>query len=192
MYVFGGFNSLLLSDILKYTPERCEAFDNETACLRAGPGVRCVWATTPPLCVPWENATVEQQQKVFEDCPPRPGMCHVLSVKARRVSFFAKFCLALCATVRSGLYLCFHPCPGDLPLAKWLQRHGDVSTSPSSCSCLLSSLFFFFYCTACPYFPVPNRHHQSGIRPGPLLCKGLLQELTSWEPDEQGLGIWFL
>ena len=80
MYVFGGFNSLLLSDILKYTPERCEAFDNETACLRAGPGVRCVWATTPPRCVPWEMATVEQQQKVFEDCPPKPGMCHVLSV----------------------------------------------------------------------------------------------------------------
>lgn len=80
MYVFGGFNSLLLSDILKYTPERCEAFDNETACLRAGPGVRCVWATTPPHCVPWEMATVAQQQKVFEDCPPKPGMCHVLSI----------------------------------------------------------------------------------------------------------------
>lgn len=80
MYVFGGFNSLLLSDILKYTPERCEAFDNETACLRAGPGIRCVWATSPPRCVPWEMATVEQQQKVFEDCPPKPGMCHVLSV----------------------------------------------------------------------------------------------------------------
>uniref|UniRef100_A0A8B9T0N6 Attractin n=1 Tax=Anas platyrhynchos TaxID=8839 RepID=A0A8B9T0N6_ANAPL len=58
MYVFGGFNSLLLSDILKYTPERCEAFDNETACLRAGPGIRCVWAATIPGCVPWEMATI--------------------------------------------------------------------------------------------------------------------------------------
>ncbi|PKU48492.1 attractin [Limosa lapponica baueri] len=72
MYVFGGFNSLLLSDILKYTPERCEAFDNETACLQAGPGVRCVWVSVPPHCVPWEMATVAQRQKVFEDCPPKP------------------------------------------------------------------------------------------------------------------------
>uniref|UniRef100_A0A8C0ZD99 Attractin n=1 Tax=Cyanistes caeruleus TaxID=156563 RepID=A0A8C0ZD99_CYACU len=67
MYIFGGFNSLLLSDILKFTPERCEAFDKETSCLRAGPGVRCVWAPRPPRCIPWENATVEQQQKVLED-----------------------------------------------------------------------------------------------------------------------------
>ncbi|XP_027766484.1 attractin-like, partial [Empidonax traillii] len=72
MYVFGGFNSLLLSDILKFTPERCEAFANESSCLRAGPGVRCVWAPKPARCVPWENATLEQQQKVLEDCPPKP------------------------------------------------------------------------------------------------------------------------
>ncbi|XP_032621716.1 attractin isoform X1 [Chelonoidis abingdonii] len=72
VYIFGGFNSLLLSDILKYTPESCEAYDNETSCLRAGPGVRCVWNTTFFLCVPWERATVEQQQKVFEECPSKP------------------------------------------------------------------------------------------------------------------------
>lgn len=98
MYVFGGFNSLLLSDILKYTPERCEAFANESACVRAGPGVRCVWAATSPRCVPWEMATVEQKQKVFEDCPPKSGMWHVLSVplpKGRVGSVFSKFCLLL-------------------------------------------------------------------------------------------------
>lgn len=74
VYIFGGFNSLLLSDILRYTPESCEAYDNETSCLRAGPGVRCVWNTTFSLCVPWERATIEQQQKVFEECPSKPGM----------------------------------------------------------------------------------------------------------------------
>lgn len=99
MYVFGGFNSLLLSDILKFTPERCEAFDNETSCLQAGPGVRCVWAPRPPRCIPWENATVEQQQKVFEDCPPKPGMCHILSISCseRRAGSLSlsKFCPVL-------------------------------------------------------------------------------------------------
>ncbi|XP_041283508.1 attractin [Onychostruthus taczanowskii] len=74
MYVFGGFNSLLLSDILKFTPERCEAFGNKTSCLGAGPGVRCVWAPHPPRCIPWENATLDQQQKVLEDCPPKPAV----------------------------------------------------------------------------------------------------------------------
>uniref|UniRef100_A0A8B9FYI4 Attractin n=1 Tax=Amazona collaria TaxID=241587 RepID=A0A8B9FYI4_9PSIT len=74
MYVFGGFNSLLLSDILKYTPEKCEAFDNETACVRAGRGVRCVWVRVPPHCIPWEMASIKQQQKVFEDCPPKPAV----------------------------------------------------------------------------------------------------------------------
>ncbi|XP_064275271.1 attractin isoform X5 [Passer domesticus] len=74
MYVFGGFNSLLLSDILKFTPERCEAFGNKTSCLGAGPGVRCVWAPQPPRCIPWENATLDQQQKVLEDCPPKPAV----------------------------------------------------------------------------------------------------------------------
>uniref|UniRef100_A0A8B9G002 Attractin n=1 Tax=Amazona collaria TaxID=241587 RepID=A0A8B9G002_9PSIT len=67
MYVFGGFNSLLLSDILKYTPEKCEAFDNETACVRAGRGVRCVWVRVPPHCIPWEMASIKQQQKQ-EEC----------------------------------------------------------------------------------------------------------------------------
>ncbi|POI32745.1 hypothetical protein CIB84_003503, partial [Bambusicola thoracicus] len=66
------YNSLLLSDILKYTPERCEAFANETACTHAGPGVRCVWDPARPSCVPWEMATLQQQQKVLEDCPAKP------------------------------------------------------------------------------------------------------------------------
>ncbi|NWW76156.1 ATRN protein, partial [Climacteris rufus] len=72
MYVFGGFNSLLLSDVLKFTPARCEAFGSEPSCLRAGPGLRCVWAASPPGCLPWEKATLQQQQKVLEDCPAKP------------------------------------------------------------------------------------------------------------------------
>ena len=61
MYVFGGFNSLLLSDILVFTSEQCEAHQSEAACLAAGPGVRCVWDTGSSQCVSWELAPEAQR-----------------------------------------------------------------------------------------------------------------------------------
>nr|XP_016851784.1 PREDICTED: attractin [Anolis carolinensis] len=75
MYIFGGFNSLLLSDIVKYTPESCEAYSNDT-CARAGPGLRCVWNASVSQCLPWEMATAQQEQKVIEECPPSPATDH--------------------------------------------------------------------------------------------------------------------
>nr|XP_056711187.1 attractin [Euleptes europaea] len=69
MHIFGGFNSLLLSDVVKYTPESCEAYSNETACSQAGPGIRCVWNGSIPQCLPWELATKYHQQKIIEECP---------------------------------------------------------------------------------------------------------------------------
>ncbi|KAG2462460.1 ATRN1 protein, partial [Polypterus senegalus] len=41
MYVFGGFSSVLLNDILVYNPPNCEAFRNEGSCLSAGPAHLC-------------------------------------------------------------------------------------------------------------------------------------------------------
>ncbi|XP_072559893.1 attractin-like protein 1 [Paramormyrops kingsleyae] len=82
MYVFGGFSSILLNDILVYKPPSCEAFRQEEACLSAGPGLRCVW--TKGRCVPWDlahtngtipttscpiqPATVDEQCYRFSDC----------------------------------------------------------------------------------------------------------------------------
>ncbi|XP_067909066.1 attractin-like protein 1 isoform X1 [Heterodontus francisci] len=51
MYVFGGFSSMLLSDVLVYKPPNCEAF-TEDLCLNAGPGIRCLWQKHH--CSPWE------------------------------------------------------------------------------------------------------------------------------------------
>uniref|UniRef100_A0ACB8E8S7 Uncharacterized protein n=2 Tax=Sphaerodactylus townsendi TaxID=933632 RepID=A0ACB8E8S7_9SAUR len=69
MYIFGGFNSLLLSDIVKYVPESCAGYGNETACGQAGPGIRCVWNVSIQQCLPWGMATKHQQQKIIEECP---------------------------------------------------------------------------------------------------------------------------
>ncbi|XP_056152628.1 attractin-like protein 1 isoform X1 [Lampris incognitus] len=79
MYVFGGFSSVLLNDVLVYRPPSCRAFLTEEGCAKAGPGVRCIW--TKDRCVPWEPnmasgsplcpskaATVDEQCYHFSDC----------------------------------------------------------------------------------------------------------------------------
>ncbi|XP_007574327.1 attractin-like protein 1 [Poecilia formosa] len=52
MYVYGGFSSVLLNDVLVYRPPSCQAFMAEDGCVKAGPGVRCIWSRG--RCVPWE------------------------------------------------------------------------------------------------------------------------------------------
>uniref|UniRef100_I3N7F2 Attractin-like n=1 Tax=Ictidomys tridecemlineatus TaxID=43179 RepID=I3N7F2_ICTTR len=76
MYVFGGFNSLLLSDILVFTLEQCEAHQGEAACVAAGPGVRCVWDTGLSQCISWELATEEQAEKLKSECFPQTTLDH--------------------------------------------------------------------------------------------------------------------
>nr|XP_033809079.1 attractin [Geotrypetes seraphini] len=67
MYIFGGFNSLLLDDILIFTPESCEAFSSRNTCLAAGPGIRCVWNSSSFQCMPWDIATPEEEIQIL--CP---------------------------------------------------------------------------------------------------------------------------
>uniref|UniRef100_A0A4W6CJ09 Attractin like 1 n=1 Tax=Lates calcarifer TaxID=8187 RepID=A0A4W6CJ09_LATCA len=52
MYVFGGFSGVLLNDVLVYRPPSCQAFLAEEGCVKAGPGVRCIWSRG--RCLPWE------------------------------------------------------------------------------------------------------------------------------------------
>lgn len=67
MYVFGGFSGVLLNDVLVYRPLSCQAFSAEEGCLKAGPGVSCVWSRG--RCVPWEPSSLEP----LPFCPPKPG-----------------------------------------------------------------------------------------------------------------------
>uniref|UniRef100_A0A672HZK2 Attractin n=1 Tax=Salarias fasciatus TaxID=181472 RepID=A0A672HZK2_SALFA len=55
MFVFGGFNSLLLSDVLLYTAPSCSAFSSAASCGQTWPGVHCVWNATAAACLPWEG-----------------------------------------------------------------------------------------------------------------------------------------
>lgn len=78
MYVFGGFNSLLLSDVLMYTSPSCSAFSSPASCGQAWPGIQCVWNSTQGTCLPWESsaAGIEQQQL--------PASCSTRSCRWRR------------------------------------------------------------------------------------------------------------
>ncbi|XP_075045915.1 attractin [Mixophyes fleayi] len=69
MFVFGGFNSLLLSDIITFTSKSCEAFTSSGSCLEAGPGIRCFWDSGAAQCLSWEQATPEQQKESNVSCP---------------------------------------------------------------------------------------------------------------------------
>ncbi|XP_060696082.1 attractin [Hemiscyllium ocellatum] len=69
MYIFGGFNSLLLSDVLMFTPSNCGSFSDEVACLGAAPGVRCVWNTNMLRCIPWEMASAGEAHQILDMCP---------------------------------------------------------------------------------------------------------------------------
>ncbi|KAM6951255.1 attractin-like protein 1 [Aplochiton taeniatus] len=67
MFVFGGFSSLLLNDVLVYRPPSCHGFLGEQGCLGAGPGVRCAWSQG--RCVPWEPSSANGSRASF--CPAK-------------------------------------------------------------------------------------------------------------------------
>lgn len=80
IYIFGGFNSLLLSDVLMFTPKSCKALFDEDSCTGAGPGLRCVWNSNLSQCLPWEMSTPKEEEQVLSSCPAKASAddekCH--------------------------------------------------------------------------------------------------------------------
>uniref|UniRef100_A0A8C5I5A9 Attractin n=1 Tax=Gouania willdenowi TaxID=441366 RepID=A0A8C5I5A9_GOUWI len=72
MYVFGGFNSLLLSDVLAYTSPSCSAFTSSASCGQAWPGIQCIWNDTQKACLPWDEEkylkTIIERCDQYTDC----------------------------------------------------------------------------------------------------------------------------
>lgn len=81
MYVFGGFNSLLLSDILVYTSPSCSAFSSPATCAQAWPGVLCVWNSTLEVCLPWDSSS---SSSVGADQHQPPALCNTRSCRCQR------------------------------------------------------------------------------------------------------------
>ncbi|XP_043920393.1 attractin [Protopterus annectens] len=80
IYVFGGFNSLLLSDVLMFTPKSCKALLDEDSCNETGPGLRCIWNSNFSHCLPWEMSSSKEEKQVQSSCPVKASAddekCH--------------------------------------------------------------------------------------------------------------------
>lgn len=98
MYVFGGFSSVLLNDVLIYRPPSCEAFVGKERCEAAGPGVRCVWRQN--RCLSWEPSFPTSTPAYF--CPAKPGMCCC--------SYSPETCLCTTSVQPTAWLLLFTPC----------------------------------------------------------------------------------
>lgn len=51
MYVYGGFNGQMLSDMLKYTPGTCSHLKKHDLCLNSYPGHKCIWDEKRQKCL---------------------------------------------------------------------------------------------------------------------------------------------
>ncbi|KAG7462757.1 hypothetical protein MATL_G00188100 [Megalops atlanticus] len=115
MYIFGGFSSVLLNDVLVYRPPSCEAFREDRACLNAGPGVRCIWSRG--RCIPWDPSHSNgSTPDTF--CSPR------VSIADERCYRYAD-----CSTCTSNTNDC-----------QWCEEKKCISTS-SNCTVLNPELF---------------------------------------------------
>lgn len=121
MYVFGGFYGVLLNDILVYRPPSCQAFSTEEDCMRAGPGVRCMWSRG--RCLPWEPSMANGSLTPAPFCPSKASETLNFS--------FRKFCLS------------FFVCHLHFFIKKIL-----IETTVHACNHIHYFSFFLFFCVS--------------------------------------------
>ncbi|KAJ4432158.1 hypothetical protein ANN_20774 [Periplaneta americana] len=66
LYIYGGFDGQMLSDMLRFSPGNCSALSDRTSCLETYPGVKCVWNNQEDKCLPITELSGEED--VFSRC----------------------------------------------------------------------------------------------------------------------------
>ncbi|XP_069690268.1 attractin-like protein 1 isoform X2 [Periplaneta americana] len=67
LYIYGGFDGQMLSDMLRYTPGNCGSFTDQSTCLNTRPGVKCVWDKREMRCQP-----ITDLPRIFVMTAPEP------------------------------------------------------------------------------------------------------------------------
>lgn len=62
LYIYGGFDGQMLSDMIKYTPGNCSVLLKAETCLSTRPGLKCIWDIQRSKCIAVSEA---QKSLVF-------------------------------------------------------------------------------------------------------------------------------
>ncbi|XP_035739558.1 attractin-like protein 1 isoform X1 [Vespa mandarinia] len=85
MYIYGGFDGQMLSDMLRYTPGHCEHLTKQNECLNARTGVKCVWENIgrciaitkiPRHALLEDDMHDGKYMRCLDDTPPRGMTSH--------------------------------------------------------------------------------------------------------------------
>lgn len=69
LYIYGGFDGQMLSDILRFTPGSCSFSTSQNVCLSKRPGAKCVWDMRNNLCTSIHNVARNLSDDLIRSCP---------------------------------------------------------------------------------------------------------------------------